>query len=234
MRPTFKGFDPNGRLRVYHRWLPHWRQDGATYFVTFRTADSIPRAIVKEWQDDRERFYRSHSIDVSRSEDAPTWAAIYRSIPKALRRKFEKEQARKLHWELDKCHGKCQLRACSLQDEVLQAFQFFHRDSVWLGDMVVMPNHIHVILQPLPGHDLEEVLGSVKKWVARKANDQERASSPFWQRESYDRIVRGCDELRRYRRYIAKNPVAAKLKQSEFLYYRAEWLDEYAVVGPLS
>ncbi len=30
-------------MRIYDTTLPHWRQAGATYFVTFRLADSIPR-----------------------------------------------------------------------------------------------------------------------------------------------------------------------------------------------
>ena len=42
--PGFRGLDPNKSLRIYTRHLPHWRQDGATYFVTFRLADSLPEA----------------------------------------------------------------------------------------------------------------------------------------------------------------------------------------------
>jgi hypothetical protein len=42
--PGFRGLDPNLPIRFYQRHLPHWRQVGATYFVTFRLADSIPQA----------------------------------------------------------------------------------------------------------------------------------------------------------------------------------------------
>ena len=42
---------------MYQRHLPHWRQDGATYFVTFRLADSLPqskldelKALKAEWE----------------------------------------------------------------------------------------------------------------------------------------------------------------------------------------
>ena len=40
--PGFRGLDPDKRIRIYTRHLPHRRQDGATYFVTFRLADSLP------------------------------------------------------------------------------------------------------------------------------------------------------------------------------------------------
>lgn len=41
--PGFQGLDPHRPLTVYYRFLLHWRQDGATYFVTFRQQDSLPR-----------------------------------------------------------------------------------------------------------------------------------------------------------------------------------------------
>lgn len=41
--PNFRGLDPDKPIRVYYRYLPHWRQDGATYFVTFRLGDALPQ-----------------------------------------------------------------------------------------------------------------------------------------------------------------------------------------------
>ena len=40
--PGFQGLREDLPLRTYTRHMPHWRQDGATYFVTFRLADAIP------------------------------------------------------------------------------------------------------------------------------------------------------------------------------------------------
>ncbi len=39
---TFQPFDPHGLHTRSRRNLPHWEQLGATYFVTFRLADSLP------------------------------------------------------------------------------------------------------------------------------------------------------------------------------------------------
>ncbi|HSG71752.1 MAG TPA: hypothetical protein VLA12_15120, partial [Planctomycetaceae bacterium] len=41
--PGFRGMHPDLPVRIYRRHLPHWRQEGATYFLTFRLADSIPQ-----------------------------------------------------------------------------------------------------------------------------------------------------------------------------------------------
>ena len=66
-QPTFRAFDADGPMRVYYRHLPHWRQPGATYFVTFRQVDSIPKAVLAEWFDVRQRWYRAHGLDPCRS-----------------------------------------------------------------------------------------------------------------------------------------------------------------------
>lgn len=74
--PGFRGMHPDLPIRVYHRHLPHWRQDGATYFVTFRLADSIPQEhvrVLKSWRAIWER-----SNPEPRSEEK--WQELAREI----------------------------------------------------------------------------------------------------------------------------------------------------------
>ena len=47
-------FNPNMPLDIHERNMPHWQQDGATYFVTFRLADSIPKKRLQQWQQERD------------------------------------------------------------------------------------------------------------------------------------------------------------------------------------
>lgn len=46
--PGFQGLREDLPLQVYTRHMPHWRQAGATYFVTFRLGDSLPEARLLE------------------------------------------------------------------------------------------------------------------------------------------------------------------------------------------
>ena len=64
--PGFRGWDPDKRVRIYTRHLPHWRQDGATYFVTFRLADSLPEAKLTEIKN--LRAWWEHNYPEPRSE----------------------------------------------------------------------------------------------------------------------------------------------------------------------
>jgi putative transposase len=41
-------FNPEASLIIRRGKLPHWRQEGVIYFVTFHLADSLPRAKL-EW-----------------------------------------------------------------------------------------------------------------------------------------------------------------------------------------
>lgn len=49
-QPVFRGVDVEELWPVpgYRRNLPHLRIEGATYFVTFRLADSIPESIAQQ------------------------------------------------------------------------------------------------------------------------------------------------------------------------------------------
>jgi REP element-mobilizing transposase RayT len=75
---------------------------------------------------------------------------------------------------------------------------------------VIMPNHVHLLITPrIPVRILMQKL---KGSTARTANlILGRTGLPFWQSESYDRLVRNADEFRRIESYIMNNPVRAGL-----------------------
>ena len=66
--PSFRGLHPDLPITVYHRHLPHWRQNGATYFVTFRLADALPQSKLNELKKWREHWERSHPLPRSEKE----------------------------------------------------------------------------------------------------------------------------------------------------------------------
>jgi len=229
-------------MRVYVRNLPHWRQPGATYFVTFRQADSIPASVLAEWLDIRQRWWKAHGLSGSMKENAPDqFDQAYASISEGVRRAFEREQAMMLHEEVDLCHGSCVLQYPDAAQHVADALKFFDGIRFALGDYVVMPNHVHAIVTPHDGSKLEDLLGSIKKYSSRQVGkwlaDQSQGFQPqgpvqnkprFWQHESYDRIIRDALELTRFRRYIVDNPLKANLALAQTPYYAAAWLDNFA------
>lgn len=165
LQPKFRPFNPKGEFRLYVRNLPHWRQPGATYFVTFRQDDSIPQAVLAEWQDLRNRWYKANGLDPElKTSDSERFDSAYAAIPLGVRRAFEREQSKMLHDELDRCHGSCVLSEEDPRHQVKDSIAFFHGQRWWTGDFVVMPNHAHSLVVPFDKWKLEDLLGSVKKF----------------------------------------------------------------------
>jgi REP element-mobilizing transposase RayT len=74
---------------------------------------------------------------------------------------------------------------------------------------VVMANHVHLLLTPFV--EMTKITHSLKRFTAREANRILGLTGPFWQEESYDRLVRNAGEFDRIVRYIECNPVKAGL-----------------------
>ncbi len=101
-----------------------------------------------------------------------------------------------------------------------------HIEGIDLEDaFVVMPNHIHGIvvideqvglakragltnragLEPAP--TLSEIVRQLKTFSARRINKRRGTPGiPVWQRNYHERIIRGENELKQIREYIANNP----------------------------
>jgi len=75
---------------------------------------------------------------------------------------------------------------------------------------VVMANHGHLLITP--NVEVSRIMQSLKRFTAREGNRMlGLAEQPFWQDESYDRLVRDQTEFQRIARYIEINPVKAGL-----------------------
>ncbi len=221
--PPFVAFDPHKATRIYRGYLPHWRQKGATYFVTFRLEDSLPAGILAQWKMERLRWLESRGI----SWDADgRWKLSFRQLRQEEQRAFQTRFSSAIQKHLDNGYGSCLLRRSALRAFVDDAFAYFHTSRFWLGDYVCLPNHCHALMTPVGDEDLEDILGSIRSYSARRISYKAgRTGEALWQKEGYDHIVRDLEQLSAYRRYIGENPVKDKLREAEFTYHRADWMD---------
>ena len=201
LRATGLPAKPDHPLRsgVHSRgYLPHVKREGASYFVTFRLTDSLPKEVLL-------RFEREHAESVRRLEG---------TAPSEALSEIHREHRRKIERHLDQGAGACHLRRPDIADMIAEALRHFHGHHYLLNDWVVMPNHVHLVLWPMPNFTLSEILKSRKRHTARQANlILGKPGHPFWQRESYDHWIRDEAEKSRIRRYIRMNPVKAGLCQ---------------------
>jgi len=184
-------FDPDQPIAYLMGNLPHWRQEGVTYFVTFRLADSLPDGKLRAWTAERDSWIRNHPEPHSVE----------------LRRQFyELFPARFQRW-LDQGYGACVLRQPENKTTVENALRHFDSHRYDLDEFVVMPNHVHVLVTPRPNFVLSDILHSWKSFTANVINERLITTGPLWQKESFDRIVRSGRSLERIREYILNNPL---------------------------
>src|SRR5687768_16923743 len=67
---AFQPLDPRQAVESTRRNLPHWQQHGATYFVTFRLADSLPAEARTQFGELRKLNDADHFAWIERYLDA--------------------------------------------------------------------------------------------------------------------------------------------------------------------
>ena len=212
----FQFFRPGEPVAVTRRRLPHWEQEQVAYFVTFRTVDSVPAPLVKEWLEARDGWLRRQGLDPG----LPDWRARLGRLSPALREEFRRRFTEKFQDLLDAGHGECVLRRPEVARIVADALLYEDGAKYHIGDFVVMPNHVHVLVQLMADTTLKGQCSSWKRFTATRINRLLGRRGHFWQGESHDRIVRSAEDVVRYREYIAENPRKAQLREGEYLLHR--------------
>ena len=176
---------------VWHSrgYLPHFESSEATQHVTFHLADSLPQTVLLRLEAELKTL-PTEKRDVERRKRVDAW--------------------------IDAGHGLCVLRKPGIADMVQGSLLAFDSQRYRLLAWVVMPNHVHVLFQPVNGWTVAKIVASWKKFTARKICDDGRDSgdgpgAPVWHREYWDRYIRDRGHLEQVVEYIHLNPVKAGL-----------------------
>jgi REP element-mobilizing transposase RayT len=89
---------------------------------------------------------------------------------------------------------------------VAEAIRRDHEVRYYLSIFVVMHDHVHVLLQTLPGHDLSDILQRWKGTTALVINRLRQTSGIRWQKASRTDLMRNDAALLSRREYIYDNP----------------------------
>jgi len=244
----------NGGATSYRRHLPHYQPEGETYHVVFRLAGSIPATVLKELRFQREEEEKRIAGMVSGSKKAAflrdcRWK-FFEQVDKLLNRNnrgpfwlnkpaiAELVQAA-IHFYDGR---KIDLIADSIMpNHVHMVFQLLDQTSAVAGlrrDGV--PSYkasVRRVSDPtkagrdrVPSYTVTDIIGSIKKFSALRANRILGRRGAFWHNESYDRVIRNAEELERTIQYALMNPVRAGLCKDwrywKWSYVKAEYLSD--------
>jgi len=208
-------FDPSQEFDVVYRRLPHWSQAGAITFVTWRTWDSLPEKVVRQWQAERSAWLTKHGIDPTTDD----WQSRVEELGSSLASEFKQILADRWNDRLDDCHGACVLRRPELSLIVADSLRHFDGDRYELTDFVVMPNHVHVLAAFPHAETMLAQCDSWKHFTATKINRLLNRKGRFWQQDGFDHLVRSEEQFDFLRAYIANNPVKVNLNPGEYRLY---------------
>ena len=200
-------YDPAIASQVTRNRLPHWEQAGATYFLTFRLADAVPREALTAFVRKKLEWLAAHT--------EPPW-------PPELEKEYHRKFSGRFERWLDRGYGDCLLRERENATIVADAIRHFEGERSLLHAWVVMPNHVHVLCSLANDMSLGSLLHSWKGFSARQINLRSGASGSIWQKSYFDRIVRDWDHFANCARYIRNNPAKAKLTAGACLHGESE------------
>jgi REP element-mobilizing transposase RayT len=170
--------------RVWHSrgFIPHFDSGENIQFITFRLADSMPQNVLNRWREDLE----SDSIT-------------------------DADFRKRIEVYLDQNYGSAALKdrriAGIVQDTLLKWDGERYKLLAW----VIMPNHVHILIENINGHRISDIMHSIKSYTAHEANKILGRKGQFWFKEYFDRYIRNTRHHFATVRYIEQNPVKARL-----------------------
>lgn len=92
---------------------------------------------------------------------------------------------------------------------------------------VLMPDHLHAVVQLGPDEPLHALVRRMKCNTAAAANRADGRTGGVWATGYHDRAIRGEHQLQSASRYIIANPIRAGLVESvsEYPYWGCLWFD---------
>ena len=179
-------------------YMPHLDAPGLIQHITFRLRDALPEQALTEMK---------------------------RTISRIQQSEKETQQRLCIEKYLDAGHGSCILSHPEAARLIQNALFHFDHVRYRLLAWVIMPNHVHVLIEQFDVCGLGKIVQSWKSFTARRINAQweglcsdlhihAKREQRLWHREYWDRYIRDERHLSSVITYIHENPVQAKLVQN--------------------
>ena len=134
--------------------IPHWNQVNCVQFVSFRLADSLPQSKLQEFRKIKEKWFAEHP----KPWDTATQAEYETVIGGVME-----------EW-IDAGYGECLLKDKRVRDIIAGSIMHFDGERYGIHAFVIMPNHVHVLLSPRNGYQIQDIVGRWKKFSAHEIN----------------------------------------------------------------
>jgi hypothetical protein len=132
--------------QFHRRKLPHIHSPGASLFVTFRLAGSIPKSVLNQWKQDRAWLDNELARVAKENRDSET---IESANQEGRLRDFHRRWFRKFEDILDKAeHGPTWLKDPRVAELVAESLKYRDGKVYTLNAFCIMWNHVHGVFTP--------------------------------------------------------------------------------------
>ncbi len=176
-------------IEIKRRNLPHWHREKCLQFVTFHLADSLPASARQDLSALKATFIKANPLPWSDE----TSTRFNRLFPLAVNN------------FLDAGYGSCCLKRHDCALIMSRAIEYFDKKHYLIHRYVVMPNHVHVLVELTGSWNLSQICKSWKNYSAVNINRLIGSSGQLWHHESWDRMIRNERHYDNVVEYIEKN-----------------------------
>ena len=188
------------KITEYRRNLPHINPENAVFFITYRTAGSLPKHVIDKFVDEKENsdINKNYFEEFDNYLDKQAGFLYQKEIADIIKESliyYDKKQYTLLAY-------------CIMPNHI----------------------HLLINTNNYPYKNLFSIMKIIKGVSANKLNTLLNKKGQFWHHESFDRMVRDRNELADTISYIKNNPVKANLvenwKDWDYTYVDKRYLDE--------
>ena len=114
----------------------------------------------------------------------------------------------------------------SMAQIIFDAFEWLEtKERIRYYCIMIMPDHLHAIIQLRPQHTLPSIMHTLKRFTARRINKLLKQEGVFWQEGYHDSGIRGDAALNKMIRYCYENPVRKGLVETakDYPYWRCKF-----------
>ena len=170
--------------------LPHYDQAHLLHMITYRLGDSLPGNILKQLE------------------------AEVACLP--LKEQDVERRKRVEYWQ-DQGVGSCLLKYPDCARHVRDVWEFHNGKHYHLGAWVIMPNHVHLLVEVNETAKLEMIIRVWKTFSCRLINRSIRRQGALWMPDYFDRYIRNGRHFSNALSYLRRN-----VRQGGVLWYLPE------------
>ena len=171
--------------------------------------------------------------------EVPDYSYLLSSVASISREDIENistTSSRLPHWQLQGCtyfvticllnRSLAHFKRRDIAEIAMDAILFRHGKEYFLNAFVIMPDHIHLLIDLIDDRSIQRGLAGLKRFISCRANKILGVRGKFFQPEHFDHLVRHVGYWKKFFDYIHNNPVKAGLVEDPLDY-------EYSSLGVL-